>query len=148
MPIQVVGCTEISFSNHHCIISHFARASGKHFARLKQFFEFCAPGCAVRKILRGRDPGRARQTFQSVQTGRGHLEPQQQGKRRGRAKRNSYTLDSKTLNHLDQIKTNSKVGKFLAVANSGGSSVSQNKLPQLILGYIYILKYLQSNFIG
>ena len=57
-------------------------------------------------------------------------------------------LDSKTLNHLDQIKTNSKVGKFLAVANSGGSSVSQNKLPQLILGYIYILKYLQSNFIG
>ena len=32
--------------------------------------------------------------------------------------------------------------------NSGGSSVSLNKLPQLILGYIYILKYLQSNFIG
>ena len=32
--------------------------------------------------------------------------------------------------------------------SSGGSSVSQNKLPQLILGYIYILKYLQSNFIG
>ena len=31
---------------------------------------------------------------------------------------------------------------------SSGSSVSQNKLPQLILGYIYILKYLQSNFIG
>ena len=31
---------------------------------------------------------------------------------------------------------------------SGGSSVSQNKLPQLILGYIYILKYLESNFIG
>ena len=31
---------------------------------------------------------------------------------------------------------------------SGGSSVGQNKLPQLILGYIYILKYLQSNFIG
>ena len=31
---------------------------------------------------------------------------------------------------------------------SGGSSVSQNKLPQLILGYIYILKYLQGNFIG
>ena len=31
---------------------------------------------------------------------------------------------------------------------SGGSSVSQNKLLQLILGYIYILKYLQSNFIG
>ena len=30
----------------------------------------------------------------------------------------------------------------------GGSSVSQNKLPQLILGYTYILKYLQSNFIG
>ena len=31
---------------------------------------------------------------------------------------------------------------------SGGSSVSQNKLPQLILGYISILKYLQSNFSG
>ena len=31
---------------------------------------------------------------------------------------------------------------------SGGSSVSQNKFPQLILGYIYNLKYLQSNFIG
>ena len=26
---------------------------------------------------------------------------------------------------------------------SGGSSVSQNKLPQLTLGYIYILKYFQ-----
>ena len=32
--------------------------------------------------------------------------------------------------------------------HSGGSSASQNKLPQLILGYIYILKNLQSNFIG
>ena len=31
---------------------------------------------------------------------------------------------------------------------SGGSSVCQNKIPQLILRYIYILKYLQSNFIG
>ena len=31
---------------------------------------------------------------------------------------------------------------------SGGSSVGQNKLLQLILGYIYILKHLQSNFIG
>ena len=31
---------------------------------------------------------------------------------------------------------------------SGGSGVNQNKLPQLILGYIYILKYLQSNLIG
>ena len=34
------------------------------------------------------------------------------------------------------------------IAVSGGSSVSQNKLLQLILGYIYILKYLQSNLIG
>ena len=34
------------------------------------------------------------------------------------------------------------------MANSGGSSVGQNKLLQLILGHIYILKYLQSNFIG
>ena len=34
------------------------------------------------------------------------------------------------------------------ICSSGGSSGSQNKLPQLILGYIYILKYLQSNFIG
>ena len=33
--------------------------------RLKQFFKFCAPGRAARKILRGRDLGRARQTFQS-----------------------------------------------------------------------------------
>ena len=31
-----------------------------------------------------------------------------------------------------------------AVKGSGGSSVSQNKLPQLILGYIYILKYLKA----
>ena len=38
--------------------------------------------------------------------------------------------------------------RFLEHINSGGSSVSQNQLPQLILGYIYILKYLQSNFIG
>ena len=36
---------------------------------------------------------------------------------------------------------------IIYVGVSGGSSVSQNKLPQLILGYIYILKYLQSNFI-
>ena len=34
------------------------------------------------------------------------------------------------------------------ISSSGGSSASQNKLPQLILGYIYILKYVQSNFIG
>ena len=34
------------------------------------------------------------------------------------------------------------------VHDSGGSNVSQNKSPQLMLGYIYILKYLQSNFIG
>ena len=32
--------------------------------------------------------------------------------------------------------------------NRRGSSVSQNKLLQVILGYTYILKYLQSNFIG
>ena len=31
---------------------------------------------------------------------------------------------------------------------SGRSSVGQNKLLQLILGYIYVLKHLQSNFIG
>ena len=31
---------------------------------------------------------------------------------------------------------------------SGGSSVGQNKLLHLILGYIYIIKYLQSNFIS
>ena len=37
---------------------------------------------------------------------------------------------------------------IIDVESSSGSSVSQNKLPQLILGYIYILKYLQSNFIG
>ena len=39
-------------------------------------------------------------------------------------------------------------GKNATDMFSGGSSVSQNKLPQLILGYIYILKYLQSKFIG
>ena len=38
--------------------------------------------------------------------------------------------------------------QYIEISYSGGSSVSQNKLPQLILGYIYILKYLQSNFIG
>ena len=38
--------------------------------------------------------------------------------------------------------------KITPCDSSGGSSISQNKLPQLILGYIYILKYLQSNFIG
>ena len=37
---------------------------------------------------------------------------------------------------------------FYAPLTSGGSSVGQNKLLQLILGYIYILKHLQSNFIG
>ena len=36
----------------------------------------------------------------------------------------------------------------MIIRGSGGSSVSQNELPQLILGYIYILKYLQSNFIS
>ena len=40
------------------------------------------------------------------------------------------------------------VPDLMMSVNSGGSSVSQNKLPQLILGYTYILKYLQSNFIG
>ena len=40
------------------------------------------------------------------------------------------------------------VRQYIIQIVSGGSSVSQNKLPQLILGYIYILKYLQSNFIG
>ena len=38
--------------------------------------------------------------------------------------------------------------RITMVELSGGSSVSQNKLPLLILRYIYILKYLQSNFIG
>ena len=37
----------------NCVISHFARASGKNFARLKQFFEFCAPE-AIFRILRAR----------------------------------------------------------------------------------------------
>ena len=31
--------------------------------------------------------------------------------------------------------------------SSGGSSVSQNKLPQLILGYIYILKYFKATLL-
>ena len=37
---------------------------------------------------------------------------------------------------------------LIQMINSGGSSLGQNKLPQLILGCIYILKHLQSNFIG
>ena len=42
-----------------------------------------------------------------------------------------------------------RILKFLLLYGiSGGSSVGQNKLLQLILGYIYILKHLQSNFIG
>ena len=41
-----------------------------------------------------------------------------------------------------------KCKTFAVLDFSGVSSVSHNKLPQLILGYIYILKYLQSNFIG
>ena len=40
------------------------------------------------------------------------------------------------------------ISTCILVISSGGSRVSQNKLQQLILGYIYILKYLQSNFIG
>ena len=60
------------------------------------------------------------------QSGQSQLEPQQQEKRRGRAKRNSYTLDFKikTLNRLDRIKTNCKVGKFLAAAKERGVSKS------------------------
>ena len=42
----------------------------------------------------------------------------------------------------------SQSATVIIIGPSGGSSVSPNKLPQLILGYIYILKYLQSNFIG
>ena len=59
------------------------------------------------------------------QSGQGQR-PQQQEKRRGSAKRNSYTLDFKikTLNRLDQIKTKGKVGKFLAVAKERGVSKS------------------------
>ena len=38
--------------------------------------------------------------------------------------------------------------EYQITTDSGGSSVSQNKLLQLILGYIYILKHLHSNFIG
>ena len=52
----------------------------------------------------------------------------------------------------EKMKKNVEPISNLKAANkqkySVGSSVSQNKLPQLILGYIYILKYLQSNFIG
>ena len=49
---------------------------------------------------------------------------------------------------VPDISTNENISRVGFVLNSGGSSVSQNKLPQLNLGYIYILKYLQSNFIG
>ena len=51
---------------------------------------------------------------------------------------------------VDQAISNERILKcgIPQGSNSGGSSVSQNKLLQLILGYIYILKYLQSIFIG
>ena len=38
--------------------------------------------------------------------------------------------------------------KWNIVTSSGGSSVSQNKLQQLIFEYIYIPKYFKSNSIG
>ena len=49
--------------------------------------------------------------------------------------------------HLLRVELHCKLQEKLHhVTGSGGFSVSQNKLPQLILGYIYILKYLQGNF--
>ena len=45
-------------------------------------------------------------------------------------------------------KAGMRVSGIATFIHSGGSSIGQNKLPQLIFGYIYILKYLQSNFIG
>ena len=57
---------------------------------------------------------------------------------------------------VTEIWPNPDIGRWLGLRSSlanlanllsGGSSVSKNKLPQLILQYIYILKYLQSNFI-
>ena len=61
----------------------------------------------------------------------------------------TLSLDLLTTKSKDILKRKADIlrGNF-KVKLSGGSSVSQNKLPQLILGYIYILKYLQSNFIG
>ena len=50
--------------------------------------------------------------------------------------------------HVKSFSEMQKLAYSIVQSHSGGSRVSQNKLPQLILGYIYILKYLQSNFIG
>ena len=57
---------------------------------------------------------------------------------------------SPTSHHLKTFNTFVTYGiqDILDKEPSGGSSVGQNKLLQLILGYIYILKYLQSNLIG
>ena len=41
---------------------------------------------------------------------------------------------------LKKIGPKQVLKQLLLFVTSGGSSVSQNKLPQLILGYIYILK--------
>ena len=59
----------------------------------------------------------------------------------------SYDLSvSPTLIHACYMRVEETLIETLTC--SGGSSVGQNKLLQLILGYIYILKHLQSNFIG
>ena len=61
-----------------------------------------------------------------------------------------YTLFMATFTakHVSIFLINIATSCWLRKFASGKSSVSQNKLLQLILGYIYILKYLQSNFIG
>ena len=62
---------------------------------------------------------------------------------------NAFRKLEKILGIHDSLKSEKEMlDRNIIIHPSGGSSVSQNKLPQLILGYIYILKHLQSNFIG
>ena len=53
-----------------------------------------------------------------------------------------------SLLQLSTLATPLIIGEHDYERSNGGSSVSQNKLPQLIPVYIYILKCLQSKFIG
>ena len=59
-----------------------------------------------------------------------------------------YTSPSSEFKFTKRNVLKKTVTVFDPLGFSGGSSVCQNKLPLLILRYIYVLKHLQSNFIG
>ena len=83
--------------------------------------------------------GRDKSAFHQKQLGRIEAEELAESKRPAR----SYTAEMNLFRILyNEIMQGNSYNSF---ESSGGSSVSQNKLPQLVLGYIYILKYLQSN---